>query len=612
MTAPDVHAEDLIASYAAALRAVDRVADRHTLRPAREFGVMVGTIEAWHQLDARTQAELSSHIRAFVSWLLLTGRAAATTDYLALAQPQLSNLTIRFFPDLWDRFAAAAAQAGADQIEARRQLQTLATICALDGSPITGIVDGDRSLTVGVEAYLTAPAPDTKQATDRRRHAGVLAATLNVLGIDLEAVNALGALEPLYPATTRTRMRRTRIDWTEIPDPYAHSVRRYLDQLAVSHQSSSVADTSVTLRDFGRWLGTNTDIDTVADLRRQHIESYKQWLHTRPSRTGDGLVDSTIGKRLAGLRAFFERITEWRWDEAPPRPLVFSGDLPTRPRPLPRFLEDGDAAKLLRAARQHPDPLVGLVVELLARTGMRRGELVDLTTDAITQIGDAYWLRIPVGKLRTDRYIPLHPQLKDLLDDWITARPECVTTNRILVENGRPVSYHRIGHIVTAAARAAGIDHVSPHQLRHTLATQAINRGMSLEAIAALLGHTSMTMTMVYARIADRTVAEEYFAVSEKVEALYDQPALPADAEGANMRNLRAEVNQRLLGNGHCTRPAQLDCQFETICETCTYFATTVDFLPTLRRQQADATERNDNTKAQILGRLIGNLDEAG
>ncbi len=44
---------------------------------------------------------------------------------------------------------------------------------------------------------------------------------------------------------------------------------------------------------------------------------------------------------------------------------------------------------------------------------------------------------------------------------------------------------------------------------------------MSLEAIAALLGHKSMRMTMVYAKIANRTVADEYFNVSEKVEALY-------------------------------------------------------------------------------------------
>ena len=73
---------------------------------------------------------------------------------------------------------------------------------------------------------------------------------------------------------------------------------------------------------------------------------------------------------------------------------------------------------------------------------------------------------------------------------------------------------------------------------------------MSLEAIAALLGHRSMRMTMVYARIADRTVADEYFAVSEQVEALYDTApkALPGDAEGAEMHKLRAEMHRRMLG----------------------------------------------------------------
>ena len=96
------------------------------------------------------------------------------------------------------------------------------------------------------------------------------------------------------------------------------------------------------------------------------------------------------------------------------------GDLPIIDKPLPRFLDDAAAAKLLRATRTDPDPLSRLIVELLARTGIRRGELLALTVDAVVQIGSAYWLRIPIGKLHNDRYIPLHPQLKDLLDDWIT------------------------------------------------------------------------------------------------------------------------------------------------------------------------------------------------
>ena len=49
---------------------------------------------------------------------------------------------------------------------------------------------------------------------------------------------------------------------------------------------------------------------------------------------------------------------------------------------------------------------------------------------------------------------------------------------------------------------------------------------MSLEAIAALLGHRSMKMTMTYARISDHTVADEYFRVTRAVEANY-QPGAP-------------------------------------------------------------------------------------
>ncbi len=83
--------------------------------------------------------------------------------------------------------------------------------------------------------------------------------------------------------------------------------------------------------------------------------------------------------------------------------------------------------------------------------------------------------------------------------------------------------------------------------------TQAINRGMSLEAIAALLGHRSMRMTMTYARISDRTVADEYFRLTEAVEANYGRTeALPDTAAGANMRRLEAD-HRRMLGNWMCT-----------------------------------------------------------
>ncbi|MCZ0997849.1 tyrosine-type recombinase/integrase [Streptomyces mirabilis] len=143
-----------------------------------------------------------------------------------------------------------------------------------------------------------------------------------------------------------------------------------------------------------------------------------------------------------------------------------------------------------------------------------------------------------------------------------------------------------------------------------TLATQAINRGMSLEAIASLLGHKSLSMTRVYARIADRTVADEYFAVSEKVEALYDAPhQLPADAEGTEMAKLRREMHRRMLGNGYCARPVEMDCHFESICESCTFFVTTIEFRPTLERQRDDAAAKGQVAREQIFDGLLSRLD---
>lgn len=136
---------------------------------------------------------------------------------------------------------------------------------------------------------------------------------------------------------------------------------------------------------------------------------------------------------------------------------------------------------------------------------------------------------------------------------------------------------------------------------------------MSLEAIAALLGHTSMSMTLTYARIADHTVADEYFDVTSKVEALYDNAepsALPADAEGRTMRRLRREMHERLLGNGYCTRPPELDCRFESICESCTFFATTIEFRPTLQRQRDDAAAKGQHDRQRLFDQLLTGLDD--
>ena len=315
----------------------------------------------------------------------------------------------------------------------------------------------------------------------------------------------------------------------------------------------------------------------------------------------------SIKNRLINLHCFFDRITDWDYPNPPQRPLVFASDLPIVDKPLPRFLDDAAAAKLLRTSRADPDPLARLIVELLARTGMRSSELRALTVDAVVQIGSAYWLRIPIGKLHNDRYLPLHPQLKALLDDWIAHhRPTGLRSNRFLLERHRPLPARRVA---TASRRAdAGIGHVTRTSSAHA-GHQAINRGMSLDAMPPCSAQDCMTM--VYARIADKTVADEYFKVTEKVEALYHQPRqLPAADEGTEMRRLRAEMHRRMLGNGYCARPVEMDCHFESICESCTFFVTTIAFRPTLQQQRDDAERKGQVGRQKLFDGLLTRLDQ--
>jgi site-specific recombinase XerD len=412
------------------------------------------------------------------------------------------------------------------------------------------------------------------------------------------------------PAADRTIAGSTAASqWAQIhavsPQVVA-TMQRYLQRLAAFQAPASVDVAELSLRQFAQWM-LSAGLHSVAAVRRDEIEDFKVWLANKPHPCGGTISPETHRQRLRMVRSFFERIIEWDWPDAPARNPVINGDIPKKPEPLPKFLDDAQAARFMAAARASTDPRDRLVVELLARTGMRVGELVNLEADAVVQIGANHWLRIPLGKLRNDRYVPLHPQLVTLLAEWTATNLEHIRAfQRLVADHRGPLNRHSTSRIIHRIGRVAGVPGVHPHRLRHTLATQAINRGMRLEAIAALLGHKKMEMTLIYARIANRVVADEYAAVSAKIDALYgQQPELPADYETTGMARLRRETHARMLGNGLCARPVELDCRMESACETCAYFRTSVQFLPTVTRQRDHAQQHGQAERAALFESLI-------
>ena len=383
---------------------------------------------------------------------------------------------------------------------------------------------------------------------------------------------------------------------------FAVTAWAYLDQLAVSMRPATVDVADNTLRCFAGFLAREfADLTGFADVRRPHIEAFKLFFAAHLTVKGAPPARNTIRQRLGMLRSFFDRIIEWDWPDAPARIPIFSIDVPIADDPLPRFLDDAQAARLNAKAALAP-PLDRLVIEVLGRTGMRVGELCGLADDAVFVMNGDPWLRVPVGKLHNDRNIPLHPNAARLIAEWTTEHPP---TGGLLIHiDGRALDRHHVGRIVRRVARQAGLGNVHPHQLRHTLATQAINRGMRLESIATMLGHRSLRMTLTYARIANKTVADEYASASAKIDALYTA----TDPE-QRLEQLAGE-HRRMLANGWCNRPVATDCVYETICEGCGYYETTIEFKPTLRAQ-ADHAERNQQPeRAAIYNHLVARLEK--
>ncbi|MFZ2172799.1 MAG: site-specific integrase [Rhodococcus sp. (in: high G+C Gram-positive bacteria)] len=575
-----------------------RLAREHTAAAfTRQFTDLAG----WSNAGASRQVTAPVDVRGFVARLLVMTAHPAGAYYAVASRSSWGAHSAVIHAAFFEHFTHTALGIGFRDIQVRQQWNTLAQAAAAAGAAPNMLAS---TVFEGIITELTGirHAGRTKIPNSWSTPVHGLKATMAVLGL-------LDSAPPV-----RLSPSRRSIHWNHlaIAQPLLiATLRRYLSQIGISMRPASIALIDTTLRHLAVYLTAHhPDVTAVAGIRRTHIEGFKTFLASKSGYRGSTQpAKTTLGMRLGHLRGFFDRIIEWGYDDAPARNPVYSGDMPLRDRPLPRFLGDADAAALLASARRLPSLFDRVAVEVLSLTGLRKGEFLGLTRGAVTDINGARWLRTPIGKLHTDRYIPLHPRVDELLSQWCSENPPQPRSDLMFTDLGRPIPGRRVDYAVYAAADDAGIGHVTLHQLRHTLATQAINRGMSLEAIAALLGHQSLSMTMTYARIADGTVAEEYFAVTEHLDAIYTpEPTAQALTEGPNMARLRTE-SSRLRGNGNCTRPTLLDCNYETICETCTHFSTNESHRTRLTDQAADAASRSEPRREKVYLELLTTLD---
>ena len=516
---PAVTSNALLAEYAAYLAEAGYTGRKVRMWGARRFLHRYPDLESWRQAPLAEQQALPRSCRYFANFLFLRHYLRPTIGYLLVGRPKLAFAGKRtIYPDLYAQFRDLGRSLGYADSVLTSTIHFLFGVMACAGKPALSLTPADL---VAFEDEMRAYDPPDGVYLSRRSASNHFFRICQLLFHVGTLPDPALRYQP-FPARSREVL------WAGIPNSISKVVWRYLDQLATVRVLDTVTNHEGYLRRFFAWLAReNPEVQHLSEITRPHVEAFKRWLHTTPCTSGKPYQRPTIASTLGTVRRFLQTIQEWGWREAPERVLIFASDRPTLDDPLPRFLDDAHAAALMQAARRSDDLFTQVCVETLLRTGLRKGEFARLQLDSVVQVGETHWLHVPLGKLHTDRYIPLHPEVKRLFDEWLSHRGTGPRTNDLFVIHGRRVTGARVDAAVKRAARAAGLEEsVTPHRLRHTLATQAINRGMSLEAIAALLGHRSLTMTLVYARIANRTVHDQYVAVSAGLDALYADAAL--------------------------------------------------------------------------------------
>jgi site-specific recombinase XerD len=269
-----------------------------------------------------------------------------------------------------------------------------------------------------------------------------------------------------------------------------------------------------------RWLSENYTVTSLTDIKRQYLFDYVD------HRLAAGYAPSGINSDLRYFHAFLIHLQDQGYQV--PQALLRIPRL-KQPDRLPRFLTD-EQVRLLRdhfeqrvaearSSSKRRDALLDRAAfYLLWQGGMRLGEVEDLLLEGLNLAERR--LTVRQGKGRKDRTIYFTDTVVRVLQDYLEVRG-MGPTDHVFFYRNQPVNKDLIYSRIKAAGERVGVK-VSPHRLRHTFATQLVNVGCRVTTIQKLLGHRRLNSTMIYTRVHNQTVENDYYAAMAQIEKRLD------------------------------------------------------------------------------------------
>ena len=256
---------------------------------------------------------------------------------------------------------------------------------------------------------------------------------------------------------------------------------------------NTINEYSLIVRQMLKYLKKRAEDITFGDLNK-----YKMYLSTRRKYSKNSLYLA-----VKAIRAYF------RFKGLDTADKLKS---PKRPKQMPKYLSEDEVKRLLEAAKENPRDYA--IVSLLAYSGLRVSELCNLKLEDVDFSGRIIYVRS--GKGDRDRIVVVSPHVIDAIQDYLLTRDndmEYIFSS----QKSERISRVQVFRLVKKYAKKAGIKkEVTPHVLRHTLATTLLRRGVDIRFIQQFLGHSSVATTQIYTHVDDAMLKSVYDKVLQE------------------------------------------------------------------------------------------------
>jgi len=295
---------------------------------------------------------------------------------------------------------------------------------------------------------------------------------VTIPGVDPAQINREDAKKALSIRKAELAQGKFDIAQTKKPIPLKKLCNEYLNEHSKQNKRSWKRD-EVTIKHF---------LQTFGD---KNINQLNSFLITRyRNERSKSVKKSTVNRELDTIRNMFNKAVEWGYIDKSPYKGVEKYKVNNTNL---RILSNEEFKLLYNAASTE----LKTVLLMALNTGMRLGEILSLKLNDIN-LTEGHLL-VRDSKNYDSRYIPIHPELKQVLKQLKeSSNSEYVFSHA----DGTPVKSIKKGF--RSALKRSGIDHCRFHDLRHTFASNLVMNGVDLVTVSQLMGHKDLTMTKRY------------------------------------------------------------------------------------------------------------------